>query len=81
MLIKILGPGCKNCATLAENAKAALKETGIEAEIIKVDDLREISAFGIMSTPGLVIDEKVVAYGKVLKPKQIAEMLKKAIEK
>jgi small redox-active disulfide protein 2 len=81
MLIKVLGPGCKNCNMLAENARAALNETGIEAEIIKVDDLREISAYGIMSTPGLVIDEKVVAYGKVLKPKQIAEMLKKALEK
>ncbi len=81
MLIKILGPGCKNCNTLAENTRTALEETGIEAEIIKVDDLREISAYGIMSTPGLVIDEKVVAYGKVLKPKQIAEMLKKASKK
>lgn len=77
MLIKILGTGCKNCSTLTGNIKAALQETGIDAEVIKVEDLREIAGYGIMSPPGLVIDEKVVSSGKVLKPKEIIEILKK----
>ena len=77
MTIKILGPGCKNCVSLAENTKAALSETGMEAEIIKVTDFAEIAKFGIMSTPGLVIDDKVVSFGKVLKPKDIVKILEK----
>ena len=80
MLIKILGPGCRNCVALTENTKNALKEAGIDAEVIKVQDIKDISTYGIMSTPGLVIDEKVVSYGKVLKPKQIVEILKKQLE-
>lgn len=75
MIIKILGSGCKNCVSLKENTEAALKEAGIEAEIIKVTDFKDIMAYGIMSTPGLVIDEKVVSYGKVLKPKEIVKIL------
>ncbi|MGI6436277.1 MAG: thioredoxin family protein [Syntrophomonadaceae bacterium] len=80
MVIKVLGPGCKNCVALKENTQAALKETGIDAKIVKVEDFKDISAYGIMSTPGLVIDEKVVSYGKVLKPREIADLLKKSIE-
>ena len=75
MIIKILGSGCKNCVSLKENTEAALKEAGIEAEVIKVTDFKDIMAYGIMSTPGLVIDEKVVSYGKVLKPKEIVKIL------
>jgi small redox-active disulfide protein 2 len=77
MVIKILGSGCKNCTNLKENTETALKELGMEAEIVKVTDFKDITAYGIMSTPGLVIDEKVVSYGKVLKPKDIAKLLKK----
>ena len=79
MLIKILGSGCKNCETLTDNTNEALKETGIAAEIVKVTDFKDIMAFGVMSIPALVIDDKVVSYGKVLKPKEIAELLKKNI--
>ena len=75
MIIKILGSGCKNCETLKENTEKTLKETGIEAEIIKVNDLKEVMAYGVMSTPALVIDEQVVSVGKVLKPKEIAKIL------
>ncbi len=78
MIIKILGSGCKNCITLKENTEAALKEMGIEAEIIKVTDFKDIMAYGVMTTPGLVVDEKVVSYGKVLKPKEIAKILESA---
>ncbi len=77
MIIKILGSGCKNCIMLKENTEAALKEAGIEAEVIKVTDFKDIMAFGVMSTPALVIDEKVVSYGKVLKPKEIVSLLEK----
>ncbi|OEH85125.1 redox-active disulfide protein 2 [Desulfuribacillus stibiiarsenatis] len=76
MIIKILGTGCKNCVTLKENTEIALKEIGMEAEITKVTDFKDIMAYGVMSTPALVIDEKVVSYGKVLKPKEIANILK-----
>lgn len=79
MNIKILGSGCKNCVTLTENTKTAIKNMGIEAEITKVTDFKEIMTYGVMSTPALVIDEKVVSFGKVLKPKEIEEIIKKVI--
>lgn len=75
MIIKILGSGCKNCVTLKENTDAALRELGMEAEVIKVTDFKDIMAYGVMSTPALVIDEKVVSFGKVLKPKEIIKIL------
>lgn len=77
MVIKILGGGCRSCIALAENTGKALKELGMEAEIVKVTDFHEITAYGVMSTPALVIDEKVVAFGKVLKPKEIKKILEK----
>lgn len=75
MIIKILGSGCSKCELLKENTETALKEAGITAEIIKVTELKDIMAFGVMTTPALVIDEKVVSYGKVLKPKDIMKFL------
>ncbi|OGO81566.1 MAG: redox-active disulfide protein 2 [Clostridiales bacterium GWC2_40_7] len=77
MVIKILGSGCRNCVTLKENTETALKEAGLEAEIVKVTDFKDIMAYGVMSTPALVVDEKVVAFGKVLKPKEIIKILEK----
>ncbi len=74
MIIKVLGSGCKNCVTLKENTEAALREMGVEAEIIKVTDFKDIMAYGVMTTPALVIDEKVVSFGKVLKPKEIVKI-------
>jgi len=76
MIIKILGSGCRKCEQLKENTEAALKDTGITAEIVKITELKDIMAYGVMTTPALVIDEKVVYCGKVLKPKDIAEFLK-----
>lgn len=75
MVIKVLGSGCKNCVTLKENTEIALKEANLEGEIIKVTDFKDIMAYGVMSTPALVIDEKVVSFGKVLKPKEIVKIL------
>lgn len=77
MIIKVLGSGCKNCIALKKNAEEALKEKGIEAEIVKVEDYKDIVAYGVLQTPALVIDEKVVSFGKVLKPKEIIKILEK----
>lgn len=71
MNIKILGSGCQKCLALAQNAGEAARAAGIEAEIEKVTDVVEIARFGIMSTPGLVIEGKVVASGRVLKAPEI----------
>lgn len=76
MVIKILGGGCKNCLVLADNVKIALKELNLNAEIIKVTDFREILQYDIMATPGFIIDEKLLISGKVLKPKEIVEIIK-----
>jgi small redox-active disulfide protein 2 len=78
VVIKILGGGCKNCAVLAQNAEIAVKEAGVEAEIVKVTDFKDIMAYGVMSTPALVVDEKVVSSGRVLKPKEILRILEYA---
>ncbi len=75
MVIKILGSGCRNCAKLQENTEKALKEIGMEAEVLKVEDFEEIMEYGVMTTPGLVVDDKVIASGKVLKPKEIVKAL------
>lgn len=78
MIIKILGSGCRNCIALGNNVGQALDELGKEADIVKVTDMKEIMAYGVMSTPALVIDEKVVSYGKVLKPKDLVKILQDA---
>lgn len=77
MIIKILGTGCPNCLKLEASARIAAKELGIDAEIVKVTDIVDISAYGILRTPGLVVDEKVVSYGKVLNPVEVKTLLQK----
>ena len=78
MIIKVLGSGCRNCKTLEANTKAAISELGIVAEVVHVTDFAEIAKYGIMSTPGLVVDEKLVSFGRVLKPKEIINRPEKA---
>ncbi|BAF69146.1 thioredoxin family protein [Nitratiruptor sp. SB155-2] len=75
MTIKILGTGCAKCKALEENVKKAVANKGIFAQIEKVEDINEIMNYGVMSTPGLVIDEKVVSTGKLLTPEQIEKLL------
>ncbi len=65
MKIQVLGTGCPKCAQLAENAKSAVSELGIDAEIVKVTDINDIMGFGVMMTPALAVDGEVKVVGKV----------------
>jgi small redox-active disulfide protein 2 len=73
--IQILGSGCPKCVALTANAEAAAKELGIAYTIEKVTDINEIVKAGVMLTPALAIDGKVVAMGKILPPAEIAKHL------
>lgn len=76
MNIKILGSGCPNCKRLEQNTKIALEELQLTATIDKVTSYEDIASYGIMSTPGLVVDGVVKSAGKVLTPKQIKSLLR-----
>lgn len=76
MDIKVLGPGCHNCATLETRTREALSELGEVATIDKITDTAQIMGYGVMSTPGLVVDGKVVVSGRVPSVKQLAKLLK-----
>jgi len=76
--IKVLGPGCANCKRLYQEAERAVKETGVAATISKVEAMEEIASYGILRTPGLVIDGKVVASGRIPLTPEIADMIRSA---
>ena len=75
--IKVLGSGCKNCETTANLIKIAAEQAGVEIILEKVTDMAEIMSYGVMSTPGVVVDEKVVHAGGLPGPDQIREWIKK----
>ena len=75
MNIKILGPGCANCHNLEKQTRKALDQLGIDAQIENVTDYGDIMGYGVMKTPGLVIDEEVVVYGRVPKADEIAQLI------
>lgn len=75
MKITVLGPGCRNCALLEKRVRDALAELGIEAEVNKVTDYDEILAWGVLATPGLAVDGRVVISGKVPTTSAIAELI------
>ena len=77
MIVKILGSGCPNCKRLEQNTKDALAQLNLDAEIIKVTDYKDMMAYNIMSTPGLVVDEKLLSAGKVLRVPEIIQLLQK----
>ncbi len=78
MRIKVLGPGCANCKKVEELALAAVGQLGVEADLEKVTDLMEIMEYPIMTTPGLVTDEKVVCSGRVPSPEEVVEWVRQA---
>ena len=73
--IQILGTGCAKCRKLTENPKEAADSLGIDYQLEKVTDINEITAFGIMTTPGLAVDGKVISAGKLLSPQEIRILL------
>ena len=75
--VKILGSGCAKCNMLEANTKAALEQLGMDIEIDHVTDFTQIASYGVMSTPALVIDGKVAAFGKVLKAEEVVKILQK----
>ena len=75
--VKVLGSGCDKCNALEKNVKEALSELGMTDEIDHVADFGQIAAMGVMSTPALVIDNKVVSMGKVLSKDEVIKALKK----
>lgn len=78
MVIKVLGSGCSNCSKLMELAKQAVAEAGVEAEVIKVEDMKTIVQYGVMKTPALVVDEKVKIMGRVPAYKEVLQLVKEA---
>ena len=80
LTIKVLGSGCANCKRLAQIAHTVITEMGIEAEVIKVTEYPEIMKYNIMSTPGLVINEKVVSTGRIPTPVEVTTWLTSALE-
>lgn len=76
-IIKVVGSGCPKCNKLSENVTKAADELGLDYQIIKVTDLMEIAETGIMQTPGLIINDKIVVTGKVPGVNKLKEMLEK----
>ena len=75
--IKVLGAGCKTCREQYENAKQAVKDMGLSVEVEYITDIQNVMEYGVMSMPALVVNEKVVAMGKVLKSDDIIILLRK----
>jgi small redox-active disulfide protein 2 len=76
MIVKILGSGCKRCIKLEETVKKIVKENQIDAVVEKVTDIQEIINYGVLATPAIVINEKVVSYGTIPSNDKILEWLK-----
>jgi len=80
LTIKVLGPGCANCKTVESVARKAVADLAIEAEVIKVTEYPEIMKYNIMSTPGLVINEKLVSAGRIPSAAEVTTWLTTALE-
>ncbi len=80
LTIKVLGSGCANCKRVEQIAKRVITDMGIEAEVIKVTDYADILKYNVLSTPGLVINEKVVSTGRIPAPVEVSSWLANALE-
>ena len=78
--VKVLGSGCANCKRLEQIANKVIQTLAIEAEVLKVTDYQEITDYGIMATPGLVVNEKVVSSGRIPSESEITTWLADALE-
>jgi len=76
--VKVLGSGCARCKTLVDMVKQAAEQTGVAINLEKVENMAAIVAYGVMSTPGLIIDGKLVHSGSLPDPKKLAEWLQKS---
>lgn len=74
--IKVLGPGCPKCKTTFNNVEAAVKQLGIEAEVIKIEDIEEMMKYNILTTPVLMIDDVIKVKGRIAQVEEIKEFLK-----
>jgi small redox-active disulfide protein 2 len=75
MIVKVLGPGCRNCINLEKATRQAIEDLGLDATVEKVEDYPTIVGYGVMATPALVVDEKVVASGRVPTVAEVRELL------
>ena len=75
--IKVLGAGCKSCHEQFENAQAAVKVLGLPAEVEYITDMEKVMDYGVMSMPAIVVNDKVVSMGKVLKAADVEKLLRK----
>ena len=75
--IKVLGAGCKSCHEQYKNAKAAVKALGLPVEVEYITDMEKVMGYGVMSMPAIVVNEKVVSMGKVLKAADVEKLLHK----
>ena len=80
LTIKVLGSGCANCKRVEQIVHKVVDEMTLQAEIIKVTEYPEIMKYNIMSTPGLVINEKIVSTGRIPTPAEVTEWLTNALE-
>lgn len=80
LTIKILGSGCANCKRLEQIARKVVEEMGIEAEIVKVTEYPDIMAYNVLSTPGLVVNEKLVSSGRIPTPAEVTTWVADALE-
>jgi len=79
MTIKILGTGCANCKNLEKVTVKAVSEMGLDASVIKEEDIQKIISYGVMQTPALVLDEKVILNGRVPSVNELKEIILKNI--
>lgn len=76
-VIKILGPGCPKCKTTYTNVLEALKQTNMEAEVEKIEDIEKMMAYNVLTTPVLIIDEDIKIKGRIAQVNEIVDLLKK----